>query len=88
MSASSPEWNRSPKGVTATCCLMCPDVDDLQWREALQAAGGAHNQTKLWPVAANGFQDLVLRKQEQVSIALPSTTRFRATFCAWSALPS
>ncbi|KAK9834956.1 hypothetical protein WJX84_003365, partial [Apatococcus fuscideae] len=43
----------------------CADVDDLQWRETLQAAGGPSNKAKLWPVAANGFQDLVSRKQEQ-----------------------
>lgn len=47
------------------------DVDDLQWRETLQAAGGANNKAKLWPVAANGFQDLVSRKQEQVCSTMP-----------------
>ncbi len=52
----------------AICCIQV--VDDLQWREALQAAGGPHNKAKLWPVAANGFQDLVMRKQEQVASAL------------------
>ena len=59
--------------------LVLADVDDLQWREALQTAGGPHNKQKLWPVAANGFQDLVTRKQEQVrSVADRSMNEYAA----------
>ena len=44
-----------------------PQVDALQWRQALHAAGGEHNAQHLWPVLAVGFRDLVARKQAQVS---------------------
>lgn len=36
-------------------------VDELQWREALQRAGGADNPDQLWPVLAQGFKDLLAR---------------------------
>ncbi len=36
-------------------------VDELQWREALQRAGGADNPDHLWPVLAHGFKDLLAR---------------------------
>ena len=36
-------------------------VDELQWREALQRAGGADNPDHLWPVLAQGFKDLLAR---------------------------
>ena len=36
-------------------------VDELQWREALQRAGGADNGDHLWPVLAQGFKDLLAR---------------------------
>jgi len=38
-----------------------PGVDELQWREALQRAGGPDNPDHLWPVLAQGFKDLVSR---------------------------
>lgn len=38
-------------------------VDELRWRQALAAAGGADNAQHLWPVQAQGFKDLVLRMQ-------------------------
>ncbi|PRW60937.1 nuclear pore complex NUP54 [Chlorella sorokiniana] len=40
-------------------------VDELQWREALQRAGGADNPDHLWPVLAHGFKDLLARKAAQ-----------------------
>ncbi|PSC73508.1 nuclear pore complex NUP54 [Micractinium conductrix] len=40
-------------------------VDELQWREALQRAGGADNPDHLWPVLAQGFKDLLGRKAAQ-----------------------
>lgn len=42
-----------------------PDVDELRWREAIRKAGGENNSDKLWPVVANGFQDLLKRKAAQ-----------------------
>lgn len=36
-------------------------VDELQWREALQRAGGPDNPDHLWPVLAQGFRDLLAR---------------------------
>ena len=47
-----------------------PNVDALQWRQALHAAGGEGNPRHLWPVLAVGFKDLVARKQAQVCPAL------------------
>eukprot|EP00887_Chlorella_sp_A99_P000139 scaffold16.g139.t1 len=41
------------------------DVDELQWREALQRAGGPDNEDHLWPVLAQGFKDLLARKAAQ-----------------------
>lgn len=40
-------------------------VDELQWRAALQRAGGADNPEHLWPVLAQGFKDLLARKAAQ-----------------------
>lgn len=42
-----------------------PQVDELQWREALQRAGGPDNEDHLWPVLAQGFKDLLARKAAQ-----------------------
>ncbi|CAL5227117.1 g10026 [Coccomyxa viridis] len=43
-----------------------PDgIDELQWREALQRAGGEGNAKNLWPVLALGTRDLLARKQAQ-----------------------
>eukprot|EP00884_Botryococcus_braunii_P011308 jgi/Botrbrau1/20178/Bobra.0173s0076.1 len=43
-----------------------PDgVNELKWREALQRAGGPDNAEQLYPVQANGFKDLLLRKNAQ-----------------------
>ena len=39
-------------------------VDELQWREALQRAGGADNPDHLWPVLAQGFKDLLGRYED------------------------
>ena len=36
-------------------------VDELQWREALARAGGPDNADHLWPVLAQGFDDLLAR---------------------------
>lgn len=36
-------------------------VDELQWRAALQRAGGPDNPDHLWPVLAQGFKDLLAR---------------------------
>ncbi len=41
-------------------------VDELQWREAMQRAGGEGNAKTLWPVLALGTRDLLARKQAQV----------------------
>jgi len=41
-------------------------VDELQWREAMQRAGGEGNAKNLWPVLALGTRDLLARKQAQV----------------------
>ena len=41
-------------------------IDELQWREALQRAGGEGNAKHLWPVLALGTRDLLARKQAQV----------------------
>lgn len=38
-----------------------PGVDELQWREAMQRAGGPDNPDRLWPVLAQGFSDLLAR---------------------------
>lgn len=38
-----------------------PNVDELQWREAMQRAGGPDNPDRLWPVLAQGFTDLLAR---------------------------
>lgn len=47
-----------------------PDgVNELRWREALQRAGGPDNPDHLYPVQANGFKDLLLRKTAQVKIS-------------------
>ena len=43
-----------------------PNVDELQWRAALQRAGGLNNPDRLWPVQAKGFKDLLARKNAQV----------------------
>ncbi|KAL4423917.1 hypothetical protein ABPG75_001218 [Micractinium tetrahymenae] len=40
-------------------------VDELQWRAALQRAGGPDNPDHLWPVLAQGFKDLLARKAAQ-----------------------
>lgn len=40
-------------------------VDELSWKQAMRDAGGPDNPDKLWPVAANGFEDLVKRTQAQ-----------------------
>ena len=37
------------------------NADELQWREALQRAGGVDNPDHLWPVLAQGFKDLLAR---------------------------
>ncbi|CAK0758941.1 hypothetical protein CVIRNUC_002659 [Coccomyxa viridis] len=43
-----------------------PDgVDELQWREAMQRAGGEGNARNLWPVLALGTRDLLARKHAQ-----------------------
>lgn len=47
-----------------------PDVDELQWRAALQLAGGPDNPDRLWPVQAKGLQDLIVRKNAQVIFCL------------------
>lgn len=44
-----------------------PNIDELQWRVALQRAGGPNNPDRLWPVQAKGFKDLIARKAAQVS---------------------
>lgn len=49
-----------------------PNVDELQWRAALQRAGGLDNPDRLWPVQAKGFKDLIARKNAQVSCAIES----------------
>lgn len=41
-------------------------VDELQWREAMQRAGGEGNAGNLWPVLALGTKDLLARKHAQV----------------------
>ena len=48
------------------------DVDELQWRAALQQAGGPENPDRLWPVQAKGFRDLIARKNAQVHLATTS----------------
>uniref|UniRef100_A0A383VBV5 Nucleoporin Nup54 alpha-helical domain-containing protein n=1 Tax=Tetradesmus obliquus TaxID=3088 RepID=A0A383VBV5_TETOB len=40
-------------------------VDELSWKQAMRDAGGPDNPDGLWPVAANGFDDLVKRTQAQ-----------------------
>ncbi|WIA33449.1 hypothetical protein OEZ86_006581 [Tetradesmus obliquus] len=40
-------------------------VDELSWKQAMRDAGGPDNPDRLWPVAANGFDDLVKRTQAQ-----------------------
>jgi nuclear pore complex protein Nup54 len=42
-----------------------PNVDELQWREAIRRAGGEDNPNHLWPVVANGFGALLARKRAQ-----------------------
>ena len=57
-------WHRVSQ---ANACRVKPlDVDELQWREALQRAGGPENPDRLWPVPAKGFKDLIARKTAQV----------------------
>jgi len=41
------------------------DVDDVQWREALEEVGGPDNEQRLWPVMARGFKDLKQRLDAQ-----------------------
>ena len=43
-------------------------VDELQWREAMQRAGGEGNARNLWPVLALGTKDLLARKHAQVRL--------------------
>lgn len=60
-----------------------PDADELQWRAALQLAGGPENPDRLWPVQAKGFKDLIARKNAQVCeswIISSKWKRFKATF--------
>ena len=47
-----------------------PHVDELQWRSALQRAGGLNNPDRLWPVQAKGFKDLIARKNAQVRLGI------------------
>lgn len=47
-----------------------PNVDELQWRAALQRAGGLQNPDRLWPVQARGFKDLIARKNAQANLSL------------------
>lgn len=42
-----------------------PEVDELEWREALRRAGGVDNPDKLWPVEIVGFKGLLARKAAQ-----------------------
>lgn len=42
-----------------------PTVDERQWQETLEAAGGEHNADNLWPVPAVGFRDLRIRQEAQ-----------------------
>ena len=44
-------------------------VDELQWREAMQRAGGEGNARNLWPVLALGTKDLLARKHAQVRLS-------------------
>jgi hypothetical protein len=45
-----------------------PGVDELQWREALQRAGGPDNPDHLWPVPATGFRDLLSRWEQGLRV--------------------
>ena len=46
-------------------CVSATGVTDLEWREAVQRAGGPNNADKLWPVLLRGFDELVARKNAQ-----------------------
>lgn len=42
-------------------------VDERQWTEALEKAGGEDNADRLWPVPAVGFRDLRQRAEAQLA---------------------
>ena len=65
-SALSSSAREGSKVVHDTSGLSCLQVDALQWRQALAAAGGERNPKHLWPVLAVGYKDLVARKTAQV----------------------
>ena len=52
--------------MTTQPLLHSAGVDELQWREAMQRAGGEGNARNLWPVLALGTKDLLARKHAQV----------------------
>ncbi len=52
--------------MTVAACAKPPNVDELQWRQAVERAGGLHNPDRLFPVPAQGFKDLLARKAAQV----------------------
>ncbi len=53
-------------------------VDEMRWRQALAAAGGADNPDRLWPVAAHGFRDLTARSAAQAAAVEENASRLRA----------
>ncbi len=50
-------------------CNMPAGIGDLEWREATNKAGGVSNPNRLWPVAVSGFDELLQRKNAQVSVS-------------------
>lgn len=63
-----------------------PGVDELQWREALQRAGGPDNPDHLWPVPATGFRDLLSRRAAQEEALRENASRLEALVGLASAL--
>ena len=54
--------------TTSQHALNLAGVDELQWQEAMQRAGGEGNARNLWPVLALGTKDLLARKHAQVRL--------------------
>lgn len=54
----------------------CPKgIGDLDWREAINRAGGVNNANRLWPVAVSGFDELLKRKNAQDEVLKQHTDR-------------
>lgn len=55
-----------------------PSVDENKWRQALASIKGPNNPQKLWPVVANGFQDLNTRSKMQAQAIEENAARLRS----------